>query len=825
MDPRCIAAVNAAAGRTLSQSQIASIDSQIMSKAAALARQDRAAWQALTPSQRTIAAAQAAMADAEQAARLTQQRKQMQIIKTADVGNEIKTLQDSYGSSRSNALVRHMDQSDAYIKGVKDQYWSQLRSVFEAAVSKDGASAGRRALQFLFDAENPVMTRDLAREIYARGEGGTGNQLAIQAARAWDETVGSMLGRFNNAGGDIGRLEYGYVPQPSDQGRVLAAGRDKWVADTMPRLNRQRYVTPEGRLMNDAELTDFLGAAYETLSTGGLNKLEPGANRGTGSRANRGTQARQLHFRDGDSYLDYMGQYGSASMYDAMSSHISGLSRDIGLVERYGPNPEHQMRVQMDIAEIDDGGLQRTMLNQPQAYWNVLSGKSGAVQNANLARVASDLRNINVAGKLGRAVLSSISDLPTYMVTAGYNKLGYWQALKNIGAQASGETREFLNAHGLIAESIVSDLNRFSGDHIRNNWSGKVANSVMKLSLMNVWTDTMRRSFQMTMMGGLGKLSRTEWSGLTEWDRSHLTRKGITEQDWETISQVTPTEYRGQQYLTPEAIMATGADNATQLVSKVLGLIRDESEYAVINPDLAARAGQTWGGQSAGTVQGELARSVMQFKSFPFAMISRHFRRMIEAPKVDGAPAVANRLAYGTSMMLGTTIAGGIAFQIKEMLSGRDPVDMASSRFWTEALVQGGGLSIVGDLLFQDPRETPGGFAGTFASTVMGPTAGMAADVTAIGLENAWAASTGDDLTFGASAARTLRSAVPYGNLWWLSGAIDHSFFHALQENLSPGYLSRVEQRARRQHDQDYWWQMGPGLPERGPDLSRAFGG
>lgn len=825
MQPKCIEQVNAAAGRTLTPAEIRAIDDRITGTAKMLARQDRAAWLSMTPEQRTLAAAERALQDAKAENLLILERKQVQLVKTIDVGAEIQELQDSYGASRAGGLTRHLEQTDAYIKGVKDQYWSQLRDLFEAAMSSTGMNAGRRALQFLFDIENPQMTRDLAVEVFARGEGGTGNKLAVQAAKAWGTTIETMRQRFNNAGGDIGRLEYGYLPQASDQGRVLAAGKDAWVAKTLPRLDRSRYLHPDGRQMTDADLTQFLGATWETLSSGGLNKIEPGQYRGTGARANRGSDHRQLHWKDGQAYVEYMSEFGAGSMYDAMTSHISGLSRDIGLVERYGPNPEHQFRVQDDIAK-KDAGHDRRAVDMPQAYWNVLSGKSGAVQNASLARVASDIRNLNVASKLGRAVWASISDIPTYFVTAGYNRLPYWQALKNIGAQFDGNTREFLTAHALIAESMVSDLNRFSGDHIRNNWSGKVANSVMKLSFMNAWTDNLRRAFQMTMMGGLGKMAGKSWGDLTAWDRSHLGRKGITEADWDILTQVQPTEYRGQKYLTPESIMATGHENAEQLVSKVLGLIRDESEYAVINPDLFARSAQTWGGKQAGTVGGELARSVMQFKSFPIAMISRHFRRMIDAPRgVDGAPAIANRLAYSTAVMLGTTIAGGIAFQIKEMLSGRDPIGVDTGRFWTEALLQGGGLSIVGDLLFQDPRETPGGFTGNFLGSVAGPTAGTLGDVFGLVSENAWRAATGDDLNIGAGAARTIRGTLPYQNLWWLSAAIDHSFFNALQENLSPGYLGRVERRARRQHNQDYWWQLGTGLPERGPDLSRLAGG
>jgi hypothetical protein len=50
------------------------------------------------------------------------------------------------------------------------------------------------------------------------------------------------------------------------------------------------------------------------------------------------------------------------------------------------------------------------------------------------------------------------------------------------------------------------------------------------------------------------------------------------------------------------------------------------------------------GGQQAGTWGGELARTVMQFKSFPIAMFTRHWARMLEGDHgADGAPLLANR--------------------------------------------------------------------------------------------------------------------------------------------------------------------------------------
>src|SRR3546814_13347291 len=134
----------------------------------------------------------------------------------------------------------------------------------------------------------------------------------------------SLRKRFNAAGGDVGRLEDWGMPHHHSQLRVAKAGKEAWVAETMPLLNRARYVTETGARMNDAEVAEFLGEAWKTIATGGANKIEPGQFRGTGARANRGSDSRVIHFRDGDAYLDYQQQFGERAIYDVMTGHVQG---------------------------------------------------------------------------------------------------------------------------------------------------------------------------------------------------------------------------------------------------------------------------------------------------------------------------------------------------------------------------------------------------------------------------------------------------------------------------------------------------------------------
>jgi hypothetical protein len=826
MTPNCIQAVQQAAGRVLTPAQIKAIDDRMVATMRRLAVKDPQTWRAMPRDDRVLAAATQAMQDiADEAARKVANA-QRQIVKTAETNNRVATQRQAWGTSHTGALVHDMENSGAYIDGVKNDYVRELADLIEAGSDGTGAGIGRRAMMALFDADNPAMSRALAIEIFGNAKGSTGNTVAAKAAKAWLDTIEGMRQRFNAAGGDVRRLDYGYLPQPHEQARVLAAaGPAKdgtpWAQKLLPKLDRKRYLNEDGTPMSDAQVMDVLRAAWHTISSDGLNKLTPGQFKGNGARANAGSDSRQIHFKDADAYLDYMAEFGRGSMYDAMVGHIGGLARDIGLVERYGPNPEQQMRVQIDQAGKADGAFKRVFGLPVESYWSVMSGAAGTPQSPRWAMIGRDLRNIQTAAKLGGAVISSVTDLGSFFVTLRYNNLPYWQAIGNL--RQGKATREFLAGHGIIADSIVSDLNRWSGDHLGHNWSGRLANSTMKLSLMNAWTDSLRNAFQMTMMSGLGRLTRTDWPALTQYDRLLMERHGITPADWSVMRSAALVQHRGQDFLTPDAIYATGHARAQEVAAKMLGLIKDEGEFAIINPDLATQAIQSWGGNQAGTGVGELARAVMQFKSFPIAMISRHWRRMMDMPAVPGAPF--NRLAYGAAMAVSLTMMGAVAFQVKQMLAGKDPVGMDTPKFWARAALQGGAMGILGDLLLADPSEAPGDAAANAVKNIAGPAPGAAFELLfKVGAENAHEAIAGKETHAAAEAMRFLKSNTPLVNLWYTRAAIDHAVLQQLQENASPGYLNRMRSRARKEWGQDYWWAPGEAVPERAPNFGAAVG-
>lgn len=843
MHADCIKRVQAAAGgRKLSDAKIKAIDEAIGGKMRELARQDPEGWRSRSPDERITLAAEAAMRDIESAAVRKETLAGMQAVRAAETESRIAELKklSAQKLTRSQALARDIENSSNYVHAVHDDAVSGLGDMLDAAANRDGTGTLRNLGMRIFNLDNPAMTADVVREVFKGADGHTGNKVAQAGARAWLDTIEKLRVRFNAAGGDVGKLDYGYLGQAVDSVRVGAMTADQFVEKVVPLLDRRRYLNEDGSMMTNQQVGDMVRAAHETLSSDGMNKTEPGQFNGAGARANRGSDHRVLHFKDGDSWMAYMSEFGEGSLYDSMLGHVGAMARNIGLVERYGPNPEQTFRVQADIAERADGRgtmKNRSWGNTPQARWDILTSKTSSPENTFVAHIGQGVRNWQTATKLGGAVVTSLTDVGTIAATLHYDRLPYFDMLKNIGRNLDKDHREFLQAHGVIAESMTSTMNRWTGDHMTNGLTGKVANSVMQLSFMNAWTDGLRRAFSATMMQGFARKVGKEWSKLDEWDRFLMGRKGITEQDWNTISKAEPTDRDGVKYLTRDSILATGDDGAQVAATKWLAFVSDEAQFAVINPDMATRAIATGGGLPAGTLRGEAMRSFMQFKSFPTAMITRHWGRLFDTPQgMEGAPAgfgaqtktgaAINRAAVFAGLNVSLMMLGAIVLQEKAILSGKDPYDMTEPKFWAKALGQGGGLGYVGDFITKDPTEQRGSNFEQAGGVVLGPAggavAGFAGDLL---LTNAWEAAKGKDTHAGAEALRWANSQVPYVGLWQVRGAWDHWFMHNAQEALNPGYLGRMRSRAMKDWGQDYYWTPGEAMPDRAPDLSRMAGG
>jgi hypothetical protein len=814
MKTACIQQVEAAIGRALGKGEAQRLEDRLSANLRELARTDKA-FPGMAAADRLKAAAELSLKqDTEQAAKAAQRKALSAAAQARETANLTARAAELGGKNATHkALFERLRQVDQYITGVRNELFGNLMDAMHAA-----------APRFMGLIENPKAVRDFVREVYGEK---TGNKVAEEGAKVYLEQVEHIRERLNSAGADIGKLDYGYLPQPHDTGAIVKAGKADWVGKVLPRLERSRYVNPNGSAMTDAQMNDFLSHTYDTLATEGLIRREAGAS-GMGSRASRFDEAhRALHFKDPDSYLGYLSDFGQGSVFEAIHNHVNAQAKNIGLMESFGSNPNSTYKLLNDTAQIEDSRASGRPAKGVTQYgattdmvWDVLNGTTANPVNPRAAAVGRAIRNWTSATKLGGVMISSINDAPTWLATARYNGVPLGKAMGEMIKSLSGRhLTEDAARLGLAVESVSGEMQTWHADNLRQDWSGKIANATMKLQLVEAWTHRLRAGLGLMLQDQLATLKNTDWGSLSEFDRDRFKAGGVTEGDWKVWQAATPENIRGRDLLTANAIRNTDGFTDSQVnhaVAKMLGFIDNEGKTAVLAPDVVTRATITQGAK-AGTLGGEIGRSLMLFKSFPLAMVIRNIERIKSIPTVKG------RLAYSLSLLTGLTLMGALSVELKDLLSGKNPRDATTPKFWAAAFAQGGGLGIFGDVLYTGLGGNSRGGQPNWTN-LAGPVAGTAADAANVTLGNLGQVMQGKDPKAAAELLRFTRQNIPFMNLWYLKAAIDHAGFNELQDSLSPGYLARQKAAARRDWGTTYWWEPGDPAPTQMADLTTAAG-
>ena len=199
-----------------------------------------------------------------------------------------------------------------------------------------------------------------------------------------------------------------------------------------------------------------------------------------------------------------------------------------------------------------------------------------------------------------------------------------------------------------------------------------------------------------------------------------------------------------------------GAQYANMLADggvKFHQMIMSEVDYAIPTPDARVRA-ITTGGIETGSYTGQMVRSIMNLKSFPITLITTHGMRMYHQA------TRGEQMSYLGMTLASTTLLGALALQAKDITSGREPRQMDGDKalpFWGAAMMQGGGLGIVGDFFFADQNR----FGGGRVSTAFGPTGSIIDSATKLTLGNVQQAFKGEDTNWAPEAMRFIEQNTP----------------------------------------------------------------
>ncbi len=679
----------------------------------------------------------------------------------------------------------------------------------------------------------PEMLRKVVREVFGED---TGDAAARAIAQSWAGVAEKARLRFNAAGGHIGKRSDWGLPQAHDSTKVRKATYEEWRDFILPRLDLEAMGRDfnNGLAFTNETLEVLMKDAFEAIRTDGYSRRSPAARYGS-AMYNRRADHRFFKFKSADDWMGYSERFGSGQdAFRVMMGHLDNMAMDISMMEELGPNPLHTFRYLSDAAQqlasrsSEPDALDRARRKAKVAddMMDLFTGRSNMPQNAKLARGASALRNYLTSAHLGSAVISSVTDFNTQRIAAGFvgmSKLGFMRQLSRLAT--SPAMRAQANEAGLIFENAVDIGNavaRYELEELHVESAARLADFTIRASGLGWLTEVQRQSFGLEFMSQAVKWRSGSWADLPGRTQRIFKSYGIGENDWPVIqrARVHETE-NGLQLLRAQEIEEAGDAG---LADRYMEAITSLTEFAVPSTNIFGKA-MVLGRTQPGSISGEFLRFGLQFKSFPVTMLVTQFGRIM-AEAYQGRPGSA--LSYAAGMLIGNTILGAMAIQMKETAKGRDPRDMTSAEFWTAAIAQGGGAGIFGDFFFSDVNR----FGGGIAETLAGPGVGFLDDMLRFTVGNARELALGEETRAGRELVGLLRNYTPGGSLWYLRLAYEREVLDQLQQVIDPEAAQSFRRRIQsaREYDTQFFAPPGSSVIQgrgsvRAPDIANAFGG
>ena len=549
-----------------------------------------------------------AAADAAQAARIeAMQRKRRTLLQTqawkrADL--DMRSYRNGDPAEMGNAALALLEQD------VFSNYPSvaQLRdAITRRATSMMDEYLTTFKRDLVGRTRNKATMNNLIREVFGEN---TGDAAARELAGAWGRASEYLRQRFNSAGGAIAKRQDWGLPQTHSTERVRAASFQEWRDFIAPRLDIDKMIDERtGLKFTPARLEFALKDVYETIRTEGMATMKPsGAQRGR-SVARRHQDHRFLVFQNADSWLQYQQRFGNPDPFDSMIGHIDNMARDIAMMERLGPNPastitylQQTIRKQSAGDKTAENRANRKAVQLEDLYGTIM-GRNNSPVDSTFSYTMAGTRQLLQAAQLGSAAIAALTDVNFQRMARNFNGLPQVgtlnQTLSALMTLPQGERAKLALRLGLTAEAyttLAAAQMRFVGDVSGPEVTRRIADFVMRASLLSPWTNAGRWAFGMEFLGHLGDQVGKTFGDLDPNLRGALERYGIGEDRWDIMRATPLYDFNGATFLRPDDIAARADIDprmASDLTDKLLIMVNTETNFAVPSTSIRGRLALT----------------------------------------------------------------------------------------------------------------------------------------------------------------------------------------------------------------------------------------
>lgn len=504
----------------------------------------------------------------------------------------------------------------------------------------------------------------------------------------------------------------------------VSEARAIWKEFITPLLNLSEtfHDTPALELdgkINAAEVDKMLDEIFDNITTG-----KPELMQGVG----RGKNTMFFYWKDMEAWMNYNKQYGRGNFLNAMRADIQSSANQIGLAEMLGDSPT---RAYNDLAKLENEVNPQSARQkyQTKLAYEWVSGHDRAPVSPTMASYWSAIRALTGGAKLiGRVTFLSLPDMANGVLYA--HRWGY-SYFKAYGTYLSGmfnalktEERVYLaNAFKEMTDTHLGYMTRF----IEANDPGEFINNMNTMLYKTTLMESLDRGNKLSALQLqsriIGDNSHLEFGALPDKMKAMLDKFNISANEWngfrhqvERVGNRKLFTMDGINRLTNEDIRKIyGKENLDQpmyqlkneLYRKVYSMFDVASENSVLTPGAFMRASTNLGWR-AGTIHGELLRSIMQFKMYPLEFADRVLYQGFKS-----ADGVQNKLIFGAVLFASTLPMSWLSLYLDNLGKGKtmpswDLMNFGEKVDWSKNLLLPG-LGILGNFFSPDTAWSDAG--------------------------------------------------------------------------------------------------------------------
>lgn len=638
------------------------------------------------------------------------------------------------------------------------------------------------------------------------------------------------------------RLDQYITKQTHDRVKVSATDKATWVQDAMTAFGQGSF--PE---LHYPEKEMVFGSIYDRIKDGSYGTVTDDSEsdkfitvKGPGGNIQKKmSRSRSLIANDADALYEYNQKYGQGNLSETMLRVMQNASKDIALLEKFGPNPKGVYEGIFQRAKAASSSEDRVLLDQKKRYldrlFDTATGVTDVPAQTTAARIVQGALNMEYASKGGMALIRSQLDLANAAsLVRGLNGKNVFVNGAEIGAAYAKHMVEIVGAKGnpevlreamepllLFSTSFRSALmDHLGGENGKPGITARIAEGIGKVSGMQAHVDALRLATGSVIANHFGKLADTPHAELTGRMKQGLLRYGIGEHEWNTIrAGVTdwnafeddiPAERRKQldatgirsipdehiaDYLTRSGQSEkTPSEQAIFLARKQLEykfgtLINEHADLAVVHVGTRQRTFM-YQGTTADDPMGMLLRLTAQFKGAALTQAETVKRSYYSG---EGLKGDWSGTAQHVIMLL---FISGLGIWARNFIHRQEYEDPSTGKFALDVAVGSGAAGLWGDSFLHVAKKDRLGDMLTEAGKGMaGPVLSDAATLGLSGVEFA-KAETGIGKASKKEAlnnmGRTAAGLVPGQNLLWSTAAFNWYMADGLKSFLGDGYLSHL---------------------------------